>query len=452
MQSLVFKFGGTSMGTPDSIGQCADIVAKAAKEHRVCTVVSALGGITNQLIELIDITEQQKTEEVTALIDAIETRHKETLAAFTGDQLEAVWNDEFAPLFERLRIIATGIAYVGDVSDRSRAVVCSYGERLSSRIMVYALQSRGLQSQRVCATELIVTDSVYCQACLEESATQTCIENTLPALLEQGISPVIPGFIGKDCNGDITLLGGRGGSDYTAAIIGMGISAERVEIWTDVDGVMSADPRAVENVVTWDTVDLSVMSELSHGGAKVLHPKTITAAVSGGIPVVVRNTFNPDAPGTTIIPEETQRLVKGIAVDKGQSLITITEPGMLAGLGFIRKVSETFERNDTSIDVCCVSEITVSISLETKDITDSLLEELSAIGQTTVQSELAKVCVIGNNLTDDASILDTVFRTVSKDQIHAVSVSAAGSNITLMVESEKAQDMLTSLHTALFSS
>lgn len=452
MTTIIQKFGGTSMGTIESISQCVDIVERARRKTNVIVVVSALGGVTDQLLALIQTAQKGYTRKAQKMITALEQRHRETMNAFVHPTEEdAVWEEEFAPSFERLSIMITGISYCRDVSDRSTALIASLGERLSSRVMRLALQNRNLDSERINAVRLVRTDSIHTAANVDLKKTKMCTQRVLRPLLKKGVTPVVTGFIGRDRHGDLTLLGGRGGSDFTASIMGISTGADRIEIWTDVDGVMSADPRKVKNVVTWKTLDINVMSELSHGGAKVLHPKTITAAVDADIPVVVRNTFNSSAPGTKIVKKEEQKGVRGIAVDKGQVLYHFTEPGMLAGLGFIRKCAQTFEEHDVPLDVVAASEITLSLSTEAQYASRELLKDLEKIAQVEVIPNLAKVCIIGNEISADRALLAQVFAALKGSQIHAVSIGASSNNITLLVDEEHADAVLMQLHNSLFT-
>ena len=304
------------MATAESIGLYAAIAKKAAKTSHVVVVVSALGGATDQLLSLIAAAKRHKSKLVSAGLTELEERHRTVLAGFVdADGFETVWHDEFATLFRKLRLILTGASLVGDMTERSTALVCAHGEQLSSRIMCHALRKAGCKAEAIDARRLISTDSRFMEAAVDYPRTRTRFRRLVPPVLRRGEIVVVPGFFGKDAHGNTTLLG-RGGSDYSGSIAAVSLDAARLEIWTDVDGILSADPRAVpRGVRTWETIELPVVAEMAHSGAKVLHPKTITAAVKSNIPVVVRNTFRPEVPGTTIVPRGRQAGLRGVVVE-----------------------------------------------------------------------------------------------------------------------------------------
>lgn len=452
MNITVQKFGGTSMGTAESIRQCCAIVAATTPRSRVVVVVSALSGVTDALLKLIELGERQKPKLIAAEMNALEKRHRDTLAAFlTPDRLEEVWTKECAPLLKELRIILTGISYVGDVSDKSKAVVCSFGERLSSRIMCHALAACGVDCARVNAIRCIRTDDQYLEATVDFRRTRLYCRRILLPLLRRRRVPVVTGFIGKDTHGDITLLG-RGGSDYTGSILGTCLDARAVEIWTDVDGVMSADPRRVKGVKKWGSIQLSTIAEMSHGGAKVLHPKTIVAAVERSIPVIVKNTFHPEAPGTMVVKSVSETGVRGIVTDHHQMLLHFEEPGMLSGVGFIERCSSIFSAHRIPIDVCATSEITVTFSIASRYFTSRLERDLSKVAQVSVVRGVAKLSVIGSGIGDDPAILARIFTTLRPYTIRVVSIGASRSNITVMIDDSVADAALVALHASLLQS
>jgi aspartate kinase len=269
-------------------------------------------------------------------------------------------------------------------------------------------------------------------------------------ILRRGAIVVVPGFFGQDALGNVTLLG-RGGSDYSASIAAIGLDAARVEIWTDVDGIMSADPRVVKHGVrTWDTIELAVVAEMAHSGAKVLHPKTITAAVEQGIPVVVRNTFRPEGKGTTIVPRGKSPGIRGIVVERGQAVCHFTEPRMLDSFGFIHRCTDVFVRHGVPIDACATSEITFSCSLRQRDLDKKLLHDLAKIARVQVIEHLAKVCVIGHDVVGDPRLIARIMDAVPQSPVHLISLGASRTNITLLVGDDNTTDALIALHAALF--
>jgi len=458
----ILKFGGTSMGTAQAIAQSARIAARAAPHQtrsasmrgQAVVIVSAMAGVTNELIALMDLAVHERTEAVQARVRALEERHHAVWNAFVDEATgRESWDEQMAPLFEKLRLLLTGTSLVGDISDRSYALICAFGERFSSRIMQRALSRERCRCAMMDAGELIVTDAQYREAAVDFPASQRRFRSKIRPMLRRGIVPVLPGFIGAEPSGHTTLLG-RGGSDYSASIAGICLHADVVEIWTDVDGIMSADPRLVKRGVrTWRKVELAAMSEMAHSGVKVLHPKTVTAAVQKKIPVIVKNTFRPSAPGTVIVPTASARpQLRGIVTQAGQVLFHFTEPGMLASSGFIQRLSSIFARHGVPIDVCATSEISFTCSIDGKDFRAGILHELEEIADVTIRRNMTKVCVIGNRIAADLRVLHRIARTLGAMPVYTVSVGSSTDNITLMVDERDASRALQILHRSLFPS
>jgi aspartate kinase len=451
MRTLVLKFGGTSMGTSDSIAQCAAIVLNASRTSRVVAVVSAISGVTDTLLQLLSLAKRQKPKLIAVALDELEERHRATLRPFVeASSADELWQDEFAGLFRKLRLIVTGASLVGDLTERTRALVCAFGEQWSSRIMRRALIAHSGRAEVIDARRLIRTDSQFLEAAVDFPRTRTRFRRIALPVLRHGSIAVLPGFYGKDSHGNVTLLG-RGGSDYSASIAAVSLDADRLEIWTDVDGILSADPRAVKRGVrTWATIELPVVAEMAHSGAKVLHPKTITAAVKCGIPVVVRNTFRPELPGTTIVPRGQSAGIRGIVVDRGQAVCHFTEPAMLDSFGFIHRCTSVFVQHGIPIDACATSEVTFSCSVRQMDLNKRLLHELSKIAEVSVIDRLAKVCVIGNGVTGDPQVIRKVMDCIPEKSLHLMTLGASGMNLTLLISEDNSPQVLTALHASLF--
>ena len=456
MQNLkVLKFGGTSMGNNQTISQCVDIIKNNLQKNKVIVVVSALSGVTNELIELIELAKKQKSRLIAPRLDELEQKHKETLKYFVRN-IDVAWQ-EFDAIFKELRQILTGISLVGDISNKISAAVWSYGERLSSWIMHYALLQGKITNRRISATKLIQTNSNYLDAEVDFTKTKANCKRLLSPLLKNHQAIVITGFIARDKHKHITTLG-RGGSDYTASILGLSVNASQIEIWTDVDGVMSADPRVVPNARVWSEIEMSVMSEMAYVGAKVLHPKTIAPALQNKIPVYVKNTFNPKAKGTKII-EQDKKGLKGIVVKKEQAIIHLDNPVMLNQVGSIHNYSHVFADHNIPLDVCVTSEISVSFSINQAQVSEKLYKDLRKLAKLTVYDNLAKVCIVGSQIGNDTSILARIFKALKKyapkevplgREIYTISNGASFNNITLMVDQKNADEILKILHKELF--
>ncbi len=437
------------MGSVDSISQCVDIVKEESAAKKVIAVVSAISGVTNELIKLIDLAKKQKQRLIAGRLNKLEDLHKNILKGFvTEAQFQEVWHKEFSPAFKKLRVVLTGISFVGELTDKSYAFICNFGERFSSRIMSHALCARGMKGQKINAMRVIRTDSNYLEANVDFKRTAERCKTILPPLLREKVVPVVMGFSGKDTHGDVTLLG-RGGSDYTASIIAISLNAKDIQIWTDVDGVMSADPQVIPNIKLWSEMNLDVMAEMANSGAKVLHPKTITAAVKKNIPVFIKNTFNPKAEGT-LVGNSRKKGLKGIVIVKNQTLINLVNPEMLDSFGFIHKCGESFAKHNVPIDVCITSEISFSCSIGGNLFSQHLNKELSKFARVEVHENLAKLCIIGCEVSHNAQLISDVFSVLRGYRIYSVSIGATFNNITILIDNKKTDQALKKLHADLF--
>ena len=332
MTTLTMKFGGTSVGSVEAITQAAGIVMEQVQQWDwLVVVVSAMSGVTDALTQGALTAASGDDQTYRAIVADLRMRHYravDELLAPEGDrrQLLAVvdeYLDEFATLCHSVHVL-------GEVTPRAMDAITSLGERINVRVLAALLRQRGLRSQAVDAAELIVTDDKFQNAAPMLDATRARVSAHLIPLLEDGIVPIVTGFVGATEDGVTTTLG-RGGSDYTAAILGNCLDADEVWTWTDVDGVMTADPRILPGARVIPVLSYSEVSELAYFGAKVLHPRTIWPVIERGIPLWVKNTFNPACPGTRIIqePEHTCGTVKAVTTIKGLSMVTVEGRGML---------------------------------------------------------------------------------------------------------------------------
>lgn len=447
-QVVSLKFGGTSMGTATSIRECANIVKEASEKQRVVVTVSAVSGVTNRLLELIDLAKNQKPRLVHQKIGELEKAHRQILESFFSDEkiFEEKWQQDFAPIFEKLNAILHGTSLVGDLTLKMQAKVCSFGECLSSFLLLYALDELHVPSERIHSEKVIRTDSLYLEANVNFKTTAFACKKILSPLIKQNIVPIVTGFIGKDTHGDTTLLG-RGGSDYTASILAVVLQAAEVQIWTDVDGVMSADPRFVKKTISWPQMGMKMMSEMAYGGAKVVHPRSIWIAISKNIPVYIYNTFNRNFKGTKILFDEIKD-VKGIVSPDRNILFHIENPNMLEEVGFIAKVTTIVEQFDISIDVCSTSETSFTFSIAGSDYDPKLLKALSKIGKVKIIRDVAKISMIGHGITNSPKIFEETFKLCYDKSIpiQSISVGASQRNITLMVAQNFKDQILNDLH------
>jgi aspartate kinase len=339
-------------------------------------------------------------------------------------------------------------------SDRKAVqdAVVSFGEILSSTLMAAVLNQRGVKAQQVDARRCIITDEVHTCAAplLRETFART--EDELRPLLDRGVVPVLGGFIGSTLQGITTTLG-RGGSDYTAALIGAALSVAEIQIWTDVTGVLTADPRVVPEAQTIDRLSYGEAAELAYFGAKVLHPKTIQPAIENSILVRICNSRLPQARGTLVGPqsETPSRTIKAIAHKPGVTVVQITSLRMLGAYGFLRALFEVFERHRTVVDVVTTSEVSVSLSLDEAGALPAIVDELQQLGTVGIEKGRAIICVVGEGLRGTPGIAGRVFGTISDINVSLISQGASSINFTFVVEEERVKDAVTRLHEEFFS-
>ncbi|MSO14289.1 aspartate kinase [Rickettsiales endosymbiont of Trichoplax sp. H2] len=441
------KFGGTSMGNATSIIECAKIVKSKIKDYNIVVTVSAVAGITDKLIEIIRFARNGKPRLVKSKVIEICNIHKQILKnlLLNDEYVDNLWEHKFEPIINKLEAISYGTSLVGDLTDKTVARICAFGEKLSSLLMVLALEKLNIKSQRIESERIIKTDNNYLKAKVNFQATNLSTKKILKQIYSKNIVPVVTGFIGKDTHGNITLLG-RGGSDYTASILAMVLNASEIEIWTDVNGIMTADPRIVKDAFSWSSLDMNVMSEMAYSGAKVIHPDTIALAVEKNIPVYVYNTFDRSFKGTKITKKAPY--AKGIVASLNNTIITLENTSIINGVGFVKRVTEIVAEHNIPIDVCATSEISFTFSIKTEDYSKKLLKILESFAFVKVKDKVAKLCFIGNEITYDKKILAGIFNVCMENdtKIYTISVSASGNNITIIIDESKTDLILKCLH------
>lgn len=455
MTIISVKFGGTSMGSAQAMLQCARIVAELREDKTfVVTTVSAVVGVTNMLIEAVELALHDKRRKLDTVLEAIRHKHAviyEGLSAkMKGDSYADLVRHNMLTVLERLETVLKGVVLVGDISDQSRALVISMGEKVSSHLFLLALHAAGVNSERVQAEKIIKTDGNYLEANVNMQATIAACRKTLLPLLKKNVTPVVTGFIGKDPHGGTTLLG-RGGSDYTAAILGVSLKAHHIELRKDVTGVLSSNPRMINDTRQWHEVDMSLMAELCYSGAEIINPKTISLAQKYLIPIHVKSTFESAAPGTRVAFEETEN-VRSLVIDKDYTLIHIENPDILNQVGFIACVTDIVQQHKIPIDVCTTSETSFSFSLRSKDMNSRLVKELRNFGDAKMFDNLTKLCLVGHDISSDYALLSDVFTFAQEQHItlRAVSIGASKKNITLLLDSQHVEKWAQRLHTRLF--
>ena len=447
---ISIKFGGTSMGSAESIIDCAKIIKEKLKKYSLVVTVSAVAGVTNELQAFINLAKKQKPRRVRARIAALKKQHEDILKKLVPqNELEHIWQQDFLPLFSKLETILVGTSLVGDTTPKTEARILSFGEKLSSHLMAQALNKLGIANKRIESEKIIKTDSLYLEANVKFKATNIACRKVIKPLLTKKIVPVVTGFIGKDTHGNTTLLG-RGGSDYTASIVAIGIDAQKIEIWTDVNGIMSTDPKIVPNAISWPILDMGTVAEMAYSGARVIHPKSITAAINKNIPVYILNTFNQDFPGTKVTLQKIDG-IKGIIASQNHTVLNIENPNMLEAVGFLATLTKTAQEHNISIDVCATSETTFTFSIKSKDYSSKFLKNLRQLANVVVLKNIAKISIIGDDITNNTKLLADIFTIFARNQIiiHALSIGASTNNITILIADNHREKTLKLLHQKL---
>jgi len=457
----VMKFGGTSVGNAECIARTAQIIAKGAKEGRCVAVVSAMSGVTNKLIEAAKTAQAGNAQGATAIIDALRTQHEKTLQELVRDETERgrVRQKLEAVLVEGRRF-CEGTALLRELSPRTLDTISSLGERLSAPLVAATVRALGLRSEPVEATEVIVTDGFHGGAEPVMDHTRGKSHARILPLLEQGIVPIVTGFLGATTTGELTTLG-RGGSDYSATILGAALDADEVIIWTDVDGVLSADPRLVREAQVIPEISYREAAELAYFGAKVLHPKTLRPVVEAAIPVWIRNSFAPERPGTKITPEGQGRSVgvKALTAIQEVTLISVGGPGIV-GLPDVvgRTFSTTAEvranvllisQSSSQNDICfVVSSADAQRTVEA--LRDEFAQDLAhqKVEHITVDPHIAIVAVVGQNMRGTPGIAGKTFNALGQEAVNMIAIAqgSSESNISFVIEEKSVVPALRVLH------
>ncbi len=448
---IVCKFGGTSVADAPAITRLVDIVRTRAPERPV-VVVSALAGVTDALLGLAAPAQAGDAAALEQALEALVLRHERTARALPGGEaaLPAIRGD-FDALAGLLRA-----ARGRPLRPQELDALAGLGELCSSRLVAATMDEAGLPAAWVDIRPIMVTDERFGRATPQVPLLAARARACLAPLGESGTIPVTQGFIGATADGVPTTLG-RGGSDFTAALLGAALGAGRVEIWTDVSGLMTADPRVVPSARTLGAASYEEAAELATFGAKVLHPATAMPLVQAGIPIVVLNSSRPADPGTTIGPSaELERLgdstIRSISWKRGITVINIRAPRMLGAYGFLRALFEVFERHEVVVDVLASGEVSVSLTVEDRARLDRVVRELDELGEVWVEERRAIVAVVGIGLRHTPGLAARIFRAVQPANVEVISQGASAINMTFVVREEDGPGVVQRLHAEFFGS
>jgi aspartate kinase len=452
MKIVVMKFGGTSVENAAAIARTAEIVeSRRARGLTPVVVVSAMAKVTDQLLAAAAAAERGDRTGALAISSRLRNRHLDAVSAMlTGASVASThtWMEE---QFEALDDLLRGLAAVQELTPRTTDLVASYGERLSSRMIGELYAQCGLNGIHVDARTCIVTNGDHGKATpLEEKIEHQLRQHVLP-LLEKGHVPVLGGFIGATEKGVTTTLG-RGGSDFTGALIGRGLNAHSIEIWTDVNGIMTADPRVCSDALRVKTISFEEASELAYFGAKVLHPATILPAVQKNIPVWVLNSKDPSNQGTqiTAIARHSRTPFKSIAIKRKLTIIDVVASRMLMTHGYLKAIFDVFDKHKCAVDMVSTSEVSVSLSVDSNDRLPAIAADLSQLADVKYEGRKALICMVGENIRGQRGIAAQVFSAIRHVNVRKISQGASEINMSFMIEEDDVEEAVRSLHLHFF--
>ena len=462
MSILIMKFGGTSVGSADAIDQVCSIVKSYSQNwDGLVVVVSAMRGVTDTLIQCADRAVQGEEEVYQSLIEQLKTSHNSVIDEVVSDEVErqrlSAQLDEY---ISELDAYCRSIHVLGEVTARGMDTISSLGERMNAPLVAAALRGKEVKAMSVDASQLIVTDASFQNANPIEQATREKVSEVLIPLLDEKTIPVVTGFVAATQDGILTTLG-RGGSDYTAAILGDSLDASEVWTWTDVDGVMTADPRIVHNARVIPELSFREVSELAYFGAKVLHPKTLRPIIERDIPLWVKNTFNPESPGTKVIRTSPsfEGKVTAISTIHDLSLVTVEGRGMLGIPGIAARTFAAVARQGASVLMIsqASSEQSICFVIPTQatpaviqSIDSEMESELSRrdIDRVWAQPEIVIVTAVGAGLRHTPGIAGRVFSALGEANINVIAIAQGSSeySISIVVSAEDADDAMRQIH------
>jgi aspartate kinase len=358
--------------------------------------------------------------------------------------------DELSGMFDELASLAEALSVLGHLTPRSLDAVAAIGEQLSSIMCAAAFCRAGVPTTHVDARKVMITDDQFTRAEPQPDAIADAARQHLLPIVREGRVPLLGGYIGSSLKGGITTTLGRGGSDYSASLIGAALKVDVIEIWTDVDGMLTADPRVVPAAKTIEQVGFEEASELASFGAKVLHPYTIAPAVRIGIPVYVLNSTKPSGRGTLITFDAPKRAVTAIAAKSAVSLVKVRSPRMLLTEGFLRELFGIFERHKTSVDVVATSEVSVSLTVDDSSHLEELMGELRQLGDVAIERNRGIVALVGAALSDSPVAMSKALAAIGNTKLHMLSLSATGINLTIVVDADEVNDLMKRLHKTFF--
>lgn len=449
---IIMKFGGTSVKDSEAINRVVEIIRSQIKLKPVI-VLSAIAGATNQLEEMsVNARSGDITKSENNLLQ-LKERHikiaKETLSNTSEYEKVTYLIEKY---FREIESLIKGVYLLSELTPKALARILSYGELLSTAVVTSVMQVNGIDSELLDSRQLIKTDRNFLRAEPQLGAIKELVLEQIIPVVKAGRVPVLQGFIGSNDIGETTVLG-RGGSDYTASLIGLAINAEAIEIWTDVDGMLTADPQMVKDTRLLEVISFEEAAELAYFGAKVLHPLTIQPAVEKNIPVWIKNSLSPGKAGTKIVRTNAQQndSVRAIASKERIIVVNIFSTRMLNSYGFLKRIFEIFEKHQTSVDLIATSEVNVSLTLDDDSRLDDIVRDLSEFSIVNVETDKSLICIVGSNIKNSKGIAGKIFNALSDYNITMISQGASLINISFVIDRAVLKPAMQRLHNIFFS-
>lgn len=447
------KFGGTSVENAKAMQTVIEIV-KREQSRTPVVVLSAIAGATNTLLKSARVAQEGNLDEAIQLLNNLLDRHVTIMENLIDDrstvqQLIA----QFKQRFEELRNLCRGISILGELTNRSLDSISSVGEILSSQILSEAIRIRGLTVKWLDARKFMITDNQFSSATPLFDKIDIKTNEIIIPILKSGSIVITQGFISSTENGITTTLG-RGGSDYSASIIGAALNAEEIQIWTDVDGVLTADPRIAPAAQKLKIISFREAAELAYFGAKVLHPSTIFPAVKKDIPVVVLNSKRSKNSGTRIVsnPPKTNIAVKSIACKRGITVVNVQSMRMLMAYGFLESIFSVFNKYQTPVDLVSTSEVAVSLTIDNSSKLDKIVEELSEFAEISILEKQGIICVVGDQMRSTAGVAHQIFTAMKNINLVMISQGSSEINLSMVIDESQVDEAVRCLHKQFFES
>ena len=448
---IVMKFGGTSVEDATAMRRLVSIVRNQL-ERQPIVVVSAMSRVTNGLLDCAQLTATGKETEMRAKLDEITARHYEAAQELALPEEHEGLHDALQAQFAELLRTLDEIRRQAKVTPQLSDAVSANGELLSSLIVAAAFRADGIGSERIDVRPLLRTNDDFMRAAIDFEVANPLLQKAFTTKVDEGKVPVTQGFIGSTEDGRTTTIG-RGGSDYSASIIGAAVDAEAIEIWTDVDGMMTTDPRIVPEAAKIKTISFAEASELAYFGARVLHPATLRPAMMKDIPVYICNSRRPHVQGTAILSHApaSKSPIKAIAFKRGITVVNVDSVRMLMAQGFLARLFEVFNRHETAVDMVATSEVSVSMTLDDTRHLDAIIADLQEFGEVTVERERAIICLVGEQMKFTPGLASRIFTPLNQINISMISHGASAINASFVVENAVVEDAVKRLHREFFS-